>query len=75
MNEGTVGAVYKGTSSDASVQTEQPEGRPKYPKENISAGCPLSSFINTIFEEFKSSKKPFEDIAEECWYNFLGQYQ
>jgi len=75
MNEGTIGAVYKGTESDASAQTEQPEGRPKYPKENISAGCPLSSYINTIFEEFKSSKKPFEDIAEECWYNFLGQYQ
>jgi hypothetical protein len=75
MNEGTVGAVYKGTESDASLPADKAEGRPKYQKENIAAGCPLSSYINSLFEEFKSSKKPFEDIAEECWYNFLGQYQ
>jgi hypothetical protein len=30
MNEGTVGAVYKGTESDATLQGEQPQGRPKY---------------------------------------------
>jgi intein/homing endonuclease len=34
----------------------------------------LSSYISTIFEDYKNARKPFEDIWEEIWYNFLGQY-
>lgn len=35
----------------------------------------LSDYIKTIFESFKTARRPFEEIWEECWYNFLGQYQ
>lgn len=35
----------------------------------------LSSYVEGIFESFKTARKPFEAIWEECWYNFLGQYQ
>lgn len=34
----------------------------------------LSSYIKGIFEAFKSARQPWEDIWEECWYNFLGEY-
>lgn len=35
----------------------------------------LVSYIRDIFEAFKTSRLPWEELWEECWYNFLGQYQ
>lgn len=35
----------------------------------------LSSYVTDIFNSFKESRLPWEAIWEECWYNFLGQYQ
>lgn len=35
----------------------------------------LASYVKDIFESFKTARRPFEAIWEECWYNFLGQYQ
>jgi hypothetical protein len=35
----------------------------------------LSSYVRDIFNSFKESRLPWETIWEECWYNFLGQYQ
>lgn len=34
----------------------------------------LTNYIIGIFEAFKSARQPWEDIWEECWYNFLGEY-
>jgi hypothetical protein len=35
----------------------------------------LGQYVHDIFESFKDSKRQYEIIAEELWYNFLGQYQ
>ena len=35
----------------------------------------LASYVLDIFEAFKSARLPFEYLWEECWWNFLGQYQ
>jgi hypothetical protein len=39
------------------------------------AGSNLVNYVKGIWEAFKSGRKPWEDIWEECWFNFLGQYQ
>ena len=35
----------------------------------------LSSYVMDIFEAFKAARRPWEEIWEECWLNYLGQYQ
>ncbi len=35
----------------------------------------ISSYVLALFEEFKTNRKPYEEKAEEHWYNFLSQYQ
>jgi hypothetical protein len=35
----------------------------------------LSAYVKDLFNSFKASRRPFEEIWEECWYNYLGQYQ
>lgn len=35
----------------------------------------LSAYVQDLFEAFKTSRKPFEDVWIECWTNYLGQYQ
>ena len=35
----------------------------------------ISTYVLALFEEFKTNRKPYEDKAEEHWYNFLSQYQ
>ncbi len=35
----------------------------------------LSAYVTDIFQSFKTARIPFEEIWEECWYNYLGQYQ
>lgn len=35
----------------------------------------LASYVKSIFESFKASRKPFERVWAECWRNFLGEYQ
>lgn len=35
----------------------------------------LSIYVQNIFQSFKTARKPWEEIWEECWYNYLGQYQ
>ncbi len=41
----------------------------------FGSGSNLVSYIKDIWESFKTSRKPWEEIWEECWYNFLGEYQ
>jgi hypothetical protein len=45
-------------------------------KDDLSIGAypALSSYITTIFEDYKNARLPYEEIWEEIWYNFLGQY-
>jgi hypothetical protein len=40
-----------------------------------SVGLGIVSYIKDLFEAFKTSRLPFEELWEECWYNFLGEYQ
>ena len=40
----------------------------------IGAFTALSSYITTIFEDYKNARQPYEITWEEIWYNFLGQY-
>jgi hypothetical protein len=51
----------------------------QYEKENNQAnagtGSELTNYITRLFEAFATSRQPWEEIWEECWYNFLGQYQ
>jgi hypothetical protein len=35
----------------------------------------ISNYVLALFEEFKNNRKPYEEKAEEHWYNFLSQYQ
>jgi len=35
----------------------------------------LSNYVRDIFNAFKTARRPFEETWEECWYNYLGQYQ
>jgi hypothetical protein len=42
---------------------------------NLSGQLALSRYICDIFESFKKARLPWEEIWEECWYNYLGQYQ
>lgn len=35
----------------------------------------LSNYVQEIFSSFKTARLPFEELWEECWYNYLGQYQ
>lgn len=35
----------------------------------------LSTYVMDLFQEFKNSRRPFEDKATEWWNNFLSQYQ
>jgi|GEM_PF-2622246 len=46
------------------------------PKISAESGrSALSNYVQDIFNSFKESRLPWEAIWEECWYNFLGQYQ
>ena len=42
---------------------------------NSAGQSALSSYVLDIFEAFKTARLPWEEIWEECWYNFIGQYQ
>ena len=42
---------------------------------NLGAGGELSSYVRSIFDAFKIARRPWEDIWEESWLNFMGQYQ
>lgn len=35
----------------------------------------ISNYVLALFDEFKNNRKPYEEKAEEHWYNFLSQYQ
>lgn len=35
----------------------------------------ICTYVNDIFQEFKSAREPYETKAEEWWNNFLSQYQ
>lgn len=52
--------------------TEAEEPKPAYDSAGMSS---LSTYVKDIFESFKTSRLPFEEIWTECWYNFIGQYQ
>ncbi len=43
--------------------------------QKLGTGSDLVNYIQPIWESFKSGRQPWETIWEECWYNFLGQYQ
>lgn len=34
----------------------------------------IHQHVNTVFEELKTARKPFEEEAEEWWFNFISQY-
>lgn len=34
----------------------------------------LQDFISTLFTQFAESRRPYEQVWKECWWNFLGQY-
>lgn len=44
-------------------------------QKDLEAAGALSSYVQAIFESFKVARLPFEETWEECWYNFIGQYQ
>ena len=57
-----------------------PQPKSKYELGNQGRGtesgsASLFQYVNSIFTDFKTARKPFEDIWIECWLNFLGQYQ
>jgi hypothetical protein len=35
----------------------------------------VAGYISALFTSFANSRKAFEEVWQECWYNFLGQYQ
>lgn len=35
----------------------------------------LCRYIDDIFQNFKSARAPWDDVAEECWRNYMGEYQ
>ena len=41
---------------------------------DYGTGSDLSNYILGIFEAFISARLPWEQLWEECWYNYLGQY-
>lgn len=59
----------------------QPQPQTEYAKTNpipladYGTASNLTSYIRNIFESFKTARKPWETIWEECWYNYLGQYR
>ncbi len=38
-------------------------------------GSGLVRYITGLFEAFKTARKPWEDLWEELWLNFIGEYQ
>jgi len=34
----------------------------------------LSSYVKNLFEAFKRTRQPWEDLWQELWMNFLGEY-
>lgn len=54
------------------LMTDDTENTTTIPSAGYSA---LSAYVTDIFSSFKEARLPWEAIWEECWYNFLGQYQ
>ena len=44
-------------------------------QDQFKRGSELVHYTTDIFEAFKNGRAPWETVWEECWYNFLGQYQ
>jgi len=42
---------------------------------NDLRGSSLVQYITSLFEAFKSARKPWEEMWIELWHNFLGEYQ
>lgn len=42
---------------------------------NYLRGSSLVQYITSLFEAFKSARKPWEEMWIELWHNFLGEYQ
>ena len=41
---------------------------------DIYSASNLEEFISTLFTQFAESRRPYEQVWKECWWNFLGQY-
>ena len=41
----------------------------------LNNGGNLVQYVKDLFEQFKTSRRPFEDIWERATYDYLGQYQ
>lgn len=54
---------------------EYGQASPVDPQAAASARAELARYIKEIFEDFKQARRPYEQIWEECWLNYLGQYQ